>query len=271
MSVRYVHAEQIKNSINKGDANAALYDDFHKKKYLPMKRRVKKLDFENDEKAFEKCADILNKYWAEIKLFESTVALSDNSKLHTTFLEEFSCYFLEKIPEYKGCDVFKNDVFAGLKINNDQSVSIITKNVDFCIGKIVSAKIGKQKFVLQLPLISVEMKTYTEKTMLGEITNTARKLKGANPNSKVILLSWVNSFTKESALEAAGESYIDEIVVMSDKKRRSGVTTPIEFTETGLKDYWEVMSSAFKESLIEYEMPVMGRLLSYIRLMNDKG
>lgn len=268
MAVRYVHDEQIKNSIKAASVGAA-YSNFRKNKYLPMRRKVRKLDFENDSEAFEKCADILNAYWDEIKAFEVTVGKTDNSKLHTTFLEEFSCYFLEKIPAFKGFDVFKNGVFAGLKMNNDQTVGLITKDVDFCIGKEIKAKFGKQTFNLKLPVISVEMKTYTDKTMFGEITNTARKLKGANPQSKVILLMWVNSLTTDSVIEAGCESFLDEIVVMSDKKRPSSGPTPIVFTEVGLKDYWNVMDAAFKEAFVSYNMPTMGRLMTYLRFMNS--
>ncbi len=267
MSVRYVHDEQIKNSI-KNPVFGVAYSDFRKKKYLPMRRKVRKLDFENDDKAFEKCANILNKYWDEIKKFENLVGKTDNSKLHTTYLEEFSCYFLEKISLFKGFDVFKDGVFAGLKMNNDQTVGLITKDVDFCIGKEVKSKFGTQHFTLKLPVISVEMKTYTDKTMFGEITNTARKLKGANPQSKVILLTWVNSLKPDSVIEAGCESFLDEIVVMSDLKRTKSGSTPIVFTETGLKDYWNVMDAAFKEAFVSYTMPTMGRLMTYLRFMN---
>ena len=110
------------------------------------------------------------------------------------------------------------------------------------------------------------MKTYTEKTMMGEIVNTARKLKGASPRSKVILLTWIKSFTAETALEVACDSYLDEIVVMSDKKRRPGVSE-VEFTEKGLKDYWDVMSEAIKETMLNYSLPAMGRILTYAKLL----
>ena len=273
MIIEYVHAALINNGIKTGLFSNE-YTHFKKNKYLPMRRKIKKLDFNSDPDVFKKCAEIFNQYWKDILSFESDVNKNTNSKLHTSFLEEFSCYFVEKIPEFKGFSVFKEAVFAGLKINTDQTVSVITKDVDFCIGKLVPTKFGKTKEQLKIPIVSVEMKTYTEKTMLGEITNTARKLKGANPQSKVILLTWVKNFTRESILESASEGFIDEIVVMSEQKRKSGQPTPVEFTEKGLKAYWEVLTAAFIESLKEYRMPNSGRLLAYAKFfagINNQG
>jgi len=268
MAIKYVHAEYLKKcASDNNNVNQALFQSFYRNKYLKMRRKVKGFDYANDSDAFKKCADVLNDYFADVKSLEMAVSLSDNSKLHTDFMEEFSCYFLEQIPQISGFDNFTKNVFAGLRLKTDQSISVITKDVDFCVGKSVKMKLGRQNIVLNIPIISVEMKTYVEKTMLGEIVNTARKIKGANPRSKCILLTWVKSFTEDSVIEIASESYLDEIVVMSSKKRKKG-TTPVEFTEEGLKAYWEVISEAIEEALMDYNMPSLGRFLSYARIFN---
>ena len=265
MSVHYIHKEQITNSLDK-----AIYKRFYEKKYKPMRRKVNKLDFVNDSDSFAKFASILETYWSDLMDFEKEANLSSNCKLHTTFLEEISCYFLHSIPIAKDFDVFTDDVFAGLKMNSNGSIGFITKNVDFCIGKEVSMYIKRKKYVLRVPVVSVEVKTYTDKTMLGEITNTARKLKGANPKSKAILLMWVSGIKEESVIEAACDNALDEIIVISTEKRKKGKPTPVVFTEKGLKDYWEVLSIKLEESLVESNIPEMGKILSYARLM-QKG
>ncbi len=246
------------------------YRGFYEKKYLPMRKAVEKLDFENhDDKAFQKCATVLNKYWKELEQFRKRNSISDNSKLHTNFLEEFSCYFFSKLPSIDKFDIFVSDVFAGLKILPSHEIKQITKDVDFCIGNKLTVLAEEKKNIggmdLRIPAVSVEVKSYVDATMLGEIMNTARKIKGANPGSKVILVTWINSFADEHAIEAAFDSAIDEIVVISDRKRSNKENTVIEFTQEGLRDYYEVVRQALEEVMNDEPVPAIGRLLAYVR------
>lgn len=242
------------------------YDDY----YCPMRRKIEGMTFdENDIESFSDCADELNKYWAELKKFMSKNKISNNAKLHTNFLEEFSCYFLNGLDKLDEFDIFISDVFAGLKILPSHEIKQITKDVDFCIGnELIFNKDSDDEMYLRIPAISVEVKTYVDATMLGEIMNSARKIKGANPGSKVVLLTWINCFADEHALEAAYDTSLDEIVVLSEQKRKSGEEAVIEFTKEGLRDYYSVMRQSLEEVMHEEKVPAKGRLLSYVRHLN---
>lgn len=243
------------------------YKKFYDDVYLPMRRAIEGMTFdENDVESFADCERTLNDYWEKLKAFRKKNKISNNSKLHTNFLEEFSCYFFSGIAEIDRFDVFVSDVFAGLKILPSHDIKQITKDVDFCIGnELTVVKEGEDRIGLRIPAVSVEVKSYVDATMLGEIMNTARKIKGANPGSKVILLTWINSFADEHALEAAYDSSIDEIVVLSERKRKSGEEAVIEFTKEGLKDYYKVMKQSLDEVMHEETIPSLGRLLTYVR------
>lgn len=282
MSIKYVHKEYLLNKIEEYNItykrgkkagirkNQELYDNytsFYNEKYLIMFNKIKSLTFDiNNVDSFNECSNIFNSYWKDLKQFMKNNTISNNSKIHTTFMEEFSCYFLCTLPNINNYDVFTTDVFAGLKIKSDYTITQIKKDVDFCIGKEISIPISEQdKITLKVPAISVEVKSYVDATMLGEVMNTSRKIKGANPGSKSILLTWVNSFADEHAIEAAYDSSLDEIIVLSKEKRVSGKQLKIIFTSKGLHDYYEVMLKAMADIRFDNEVPQIGHLLSYVR------
>ena len=247
------------------------YKKFYDNYYKPMRSKIEGMTFdEKNVKSFENCERVLNQYWDDLNQFMKKQKISDNSKIHTNFLEEFSCYFLSGIAKIEEFDIFISDVFAGLKIMPTHEIRQITKDVDFCVGNELVVNSGTDdEMKLRIPAISVEVKTYVDATMLGEIMNSARKIKGANPGSKVILLTWINSLADEHALEAAYDSSIDEIIVLSERKRKNGEKAVIEFTKEGLKDYYCVMCQSLKEVMQEEEIPSMGRILSYVRHLNS--
>lgn len=285
MQRTYVHENDLLDEINKagekykqnsgkhkkGDMKNRkkyrIYKKFYDDYYVPMRNKIEKMTFdESDIESFSDCADVLNQYWDELKQFMKKNKISNKAKLHTDFLEEFSCYFFNGIDRLDDFDIFISDVFAGLKILPSHEIKQITKDVDFCIGnELVVSTESDEEMSLRIPAVSVEVKTYVDATMLGEIMNSARKIKGANPGSKVILLTWINSFADEHALEAAYDSSIDEIVVLSERKRKSGEEAVIEFTKEGLRDYYCVMRQSLDEVMHEEEIPSMGRLLSFVR------
>lgn len=286
----YVHGDFIDSQIheygrilkggpNKGNAkNPALANDYTNLKnnyYMPMRDAILAMTFnENNVNTFQRCAKLLNQYYAQIRVFMRAHNMDDNSKFHTNFLEEFSIYFLDSLIPPVGFDIFNKDVFAGLKIDTTQNIAQIKKDVDFCIGKEVNMNIGGvvsgttvsggKNEVFRIPAISVEVKTYVDATMLGEIMNTSRKIKGANPGSKAFLLTCTRNFADEHLLEAAYDSSIDEIIVLGTKKRKKGVD-PIEFTKEGLCDYYKVIKKAMLDVNSNPSIQQVGRLLAYIK------
>lgn len=287
--MKYVHEEFIDNRIeefghvrtrgvNKGTAkNSALANRYKKLKhdsYIPMRSAVSAMDFSsNNTSVFERCAELLNKYLADLDAFSVKNKLSINGELKTKFVEEFSCYFLANISEMQNYDVFNEGIFAGLKIKPDYTYEPIKKDVDFCIGRKEVLSIGKNSCDIIIPAISIEFKSYIDSTMLGEVMHTAGKLKGANPRSKAYLVTMVNSFASEHVFEAEYDSSLDEIIVLSPLKRKSenGKTiTPIQFYPEGLKEYWNVISEALKVIAVDCAVPEMGRLFAYADGIRNK-
>ena len=129
-----------------------------------------------------------------------------------------------------------------------------------------SAVVGGENDIFRFPAISVEVKTYVDATMLGEVLNTSRKIKGANPGSKTILLTWCLTFKDEHLYEAAYDSYLDEIVVLGTKKRNNN-NDVVEFTSKGLQDYYIVMEKAIKDVTQKPNLQTLGRMLAYVRQM----
>lgn len=182
-------------------------------------------------------------------------------------MEEFSCYFLSSIPHFDDFDIFTENVFAGLKITPSQHIAQVPKNVDFCIGKETKVIIEKQDpIVLNVPVISVEVKSFVDATMMGEILYTSRKIKGANPGSKIILLTWVNALTDDRVIEAAYDMSLDEIIVMSTEKRKGNEPLKIKFTKEGLQKYFSVMEDAISVVTKDVNIPQIGTLLSHVRI-----
>ena len=224
----------------------------------------------DDDKGFEKCAKILNDYYATLKEFERKNKLGDNCELHTKFIEEFSCHFLKTIPEMSNYKIYTQDVFAGLKIRPDYSIETIKKDVDLCIGREEPLIIGGAKETLRIPAVSIEFKTYIDTTMLGEVMYTARKLKGANPGSKAYLVTMIKEFDDKRIDEIIYDSALDELIVLSPLRRQTikvgknkKKISPIEFFADGLKAYWNVIADALYEISVIKDIPSMGRLLAY--------
>jgi len=287
VGVKYVHEDFIlgerdtagekykrgpKKGKRKDPKKYKAYDKLYNDSYLPMREKVLSYTFDlEDVTSFEDCANTLNEYWQILKKFIEDNKLGNNTKLHTNFLEEFSCYFLKNLNSIEQYDIFVKDVFAGLKIQSDFSITQINKDVDFCIGKQIVMPIDDgEQLILNVPAVSVEVKSYVDATMLGEIMNTSRKIKGANPGSKAILLTWINSFADEHALEAAYDSAIDEIVVLSEYKRKQGEPVTIEFNAQGLLDYYYVMDRALRETQMDNGIPAMGRIISYVKHLSKE-
>ena len=294
----YVHGDFIDNKIyeygrimrsgpyrgtQKNGPLARRYELFKNNKYIPMRQSVWNMQFDADDvDSFNDCAVLLNSYYADVRTFMRRNGISCNSKFHTNFLEEFSVYFLNSLISQTSFDIFNSDIFAGLKIDTGHNISQIRKDVDFCVGKEININFdgiqetvdidneptniitGGRNEVFRIPAISVEVKTYVDATMLGEVMNTSRKIKGANPGSKSILLTCSLDFADEHLLEAAYDSSIDEIIVLGTKKRH-GNNDVIEFTKEGLCGYYKTFEKAIRDVVDNDIYSRLGQQLAYIR------
>ena len=257
----YVHENNIETKINtnyKGKKEQLI--KFRDEYYIPFKKALILIDFSKPGiEDFIKAAEIINEYDYQLRRFAEENAISSQSKLESTLLEELSVYLFKDIAEIKmqKLDFYNKGIYAGLKINPDLSLDIVKKDVDFCIGKKVVITIENQKPVtITLPIISVEVKTYLDATMFGEIKSSSKTLKSATPNSRAYVLMGYKNLADEHIIAARQDATLDEMFVL-----REDEGSPID--PYALYIYWREIVGAIKSIRSENDIKVPGRLLVY--------
>lgn len=255
----YIHE---KNLLNKISSNYKNFGNeikcFYENEYLPVRKNLESLEYaENNKESFEKAATIINDYYNVIDDFSHKYSITSQSKFASTFLEEISTYLFKDLPEIKGGEfgVYNKKIYAGLKINSDKKIGLITKDVDFCIGKKVNISIdGQTPIELILPIVAVEVKTYLDATMFGEIKSSSKAIRSASPNSKTYVLMGYKCLADEHIIAARQDSTLSEMFVLRKTEK-----SPIDATALFL--YWSEINKAVRDALSKSEIIVPGRLL----------
>lgn len=256
----YVHENNLLNKIASNyKSHGVAIKEFYDQKYLSVRSELESLSFsEDDITAFQKAADIINKYYKEIDTFSHKYSITSQSKFASTFLEEISTYLFKDIPEIKTGEfgVFNKRIYAGLKINSDKKIGLITKDVDFCIGKKVNISIdGQASTELILPVVAVEVKTYLDATMFGEVKSSSKAIRSASPNSKTYVLMGYKSIADEHIIAARQDSTLTEMFSL-----RNNEYSPIE--SSVLYDYWYEISQVIQDISKPDIIKNIGRLLN---------
>ena len=151
--------------------------------------------------------------------------------------------------------MFKKKVYAGLKIDKDKKIGLITKDVDFCIGKKVNISIdGQPSTELILTVVAVEVKTYLDATMFGEIKSSSKAIRSASPNSKTYVLMGYKCLADEHIIAARQDATLSEMFVL-----RKNENAPIDANALYL--YWHEIVEAIAEISVDDEIVVPGKLL----------
>lgn len=255
----FIHEDNLKNKIKtdykgKGKIIQKFYDD----EYLKMRDKLLNLKFrKNNMDIFETFAKEATSYYNKLIKFSSANSITSQSKFESTYLEELSVYLFSNLEEIKNgkYGVFNKKVYAGLKIDKDDNIVIIPKDVDFCIGKKVNIKIDEQhETELIIPIVAVEVKTYLDATMFGEVKSSSRSIRSASPNSKTYLLMGWKAIADEHIIAARQDSFLSEIYVL--KKDENS-----EFDAKTIYEYWCDITSAIKSVNEEIEIKTPGKLL----------
>lgn len=255
----YIHEKNLLSKISSNyNGHGSKIKDFYEKKYLPVRCALEALAFTEENKtAFENAAKIINEYYREIEEFSHKYSITSQSKFASTFLEEISTYLFKDIPEIKTGEfgVFNKKVYAGLKINKDKRIDLITKDVDFCIGKKVNISIDNQPSTeLILPIVAVEVKTCLDATMFGEIKSSSKAIRSASPNSKAYVLMGYKCLADEHVVAARQDSTLSEMFVLRKDK-----SSPIDADAVYL--YWHEITEAIRSITSDDQITVPGRLL----------
>lgn len=209
----YIHENNLKNKIDinyngKGEKIRQFYEDV----YLNTKMKLLNFDFSNsDENVFKEATELINNYYKKLDSFIKKNNITSQSKFRSSFLEELSTYLFQDNEYIKSgkLGIYNKGIFAGIKIGNDLKVNIIKKDVDFCIGKKVVIKIENTKFEIILPIVAVEVKTYLDATMFGEVQFSSKLLKSATPNVKTYVLMETNQVGNDKIISARYDKNLD--------------------------------------------------------------
>jgi hypothetical protein len=178
--------------------------------------------------------DLLNQYKSFIDVPNYRKKFKSQSKLHSSVIEEFMYYLFRRIPGLEpgmtlgNMQAYTNLYFAPASLTamgNDCGMSIYTKNQDFAIAKVAELSAtpsgqteGKKKGVC-IPVVSVECKTYIDKTMYEGAVATAERIKQGNPYSRFIVVA---EFYDVSVNVDPKQSKIDQIYVLRRQTSHDG-------------------------------------------------
>jgi hypothetical protein len=224
---KFIHGDNIQNKLAGGEKSPkklALLREIHKK-YTAWRDAC--LSVSNDEKKdTDRLVDLLNNYKDFIEHERFRKNFNAQTKLHSTVLEEFIYYVFRLIPKIEdsmrlgSMEAYTNLFFAPKNLqalNSDCGVNIYTKDQDFAIAKtatIVATPEGQnseKRHKIQIPVVSVECKTYVDKTMYEGSVATAERIKQGNPYSRFIIVA---EFYAVSLDVDPSHSKIDQIYVL---------------------------------------------------------
>lgn len=255
----YMHESNFKSKISKNyNGIGDKINEFYLNTYLETKKKLLEIDFsEDDEKIFKIATNIINNYYEKLNHFIKENKITSQSKFRSTFLEELSTYlFIDNDYIKTGkLGIYNKGIYAGMKIGNDLKVNIMKKDVDFCIGKKVKIAIDNSEYEIILPVIAVEVKTYLDATMFGEVQFSSKLLKNATPNVKTYVLMETNQVGIDKIISARYDKTLNEMFVLrfDENSLIDSVT---------LKDYYDQICDDIKNIAIERKITIPGRLIN---------
>ena len=254
-----IHESNFKNKISTNYKGiGALIEDFYTNEYLKTKMELMSIDFEHaNSDTFKDATNIINEYYRKLNKFTNDNGITSQSKFRSTFLEELSSYLFRGNEYIKNgkLGIYNKGIYAGMKIGNDLKINIMKKDVDFCIGKKVKMKIENQEFEIILPVVAVEVKTYLDATMFGEVQYSSKLLKNATPNVKTYVLMETNQVGDDKIISARYDNVLNEMFVL-----RLDEGSLIEFSV--LEDYYNEITSDIADIAIERDVVTPGRLIN---------
>ena len=160
-------------------------------KYDEWIDKINLLQDKTDEDSIKKKVEDLSEYKNFIDQPKFKKAFSAQTKLHSTVLEEFMYHLLNKLPAIKNgqfnlgpIKAYSNLFFAPKNLdsfNKQSGLTINEKDQDFAISKEILIKIDNEEKKINIPIVSIENKTFLDKTMLDGSIATADKIKSGNP------------------------------------------------------------------------------------------
>jgi len=235
---------------------------FYGEEYAKYRGQLISLDYASkDIKVFRQAAKLIDEYLYKVERFSLKHEITSQSKFRSTFIEEISTYLFKDLPLIRNhtFGIYNKNIYAGMKINNQMNIDIIPKDVDFCIGKEVELKVDRSEpLSIIIPIACVEVKTYLDATMFGEVQYSSRQIKNASPNVKTYVLMENNEVSKEKIIAARYDNNLNEMFVLRKGRRRE--IKPI--SPEALLEYYDEISTTIENTNVKDIINETGRLLN---------
>ena len=254
--LKFVHESNLRSKIAKNYNNKSQeITDFLIEKYDPLHKKMIEA-CTSSSMDFEHITELINDYLNDLDAFGNANGIKSQSKFRSTFLEEISTYLFMNVPDIvkDKIDIFNKGVYAGMQIGSNLEVTVLKKEVDFCIGKKVDLSIDGKNYNIILPLIAVEVKTYLDATMFGEVQFSSKAIKSATPNARTYVLMETNQVGKEKIIAARYDNNLTEMFVL-----RKDTDVPIKAAV--LEEYYHEIVEAINEIGLSTSIDVPGRLI----------
>ncbi len=255
----FVHENNIRNKISENyHGKRAELQQFYNNTYLPMRESLLNITFSPDnEDAFNRAAEIINHYFNDLWRASELYNINAQSKFESTYYEEISCYLFHNLPQIENetYSIFNKGIYAGLKIDTNNHISIIKKDVDFCIGRKTTVEFDNERPIsLILPIITVEVKTYLDATMFGEVKSSSKAIRSASPFSRAYILMGYKDLADEHIIAARQDSTLTEIFALRRDKEA-------EINASVLQEYYKEIKNAIETATETTPVQTPGRLL----------
>jgi hypothetical protein len=239
MSV-YIHGDNIETKLRteKDKTNRSYLNEI-RLQYDEWRKKIDRLSANRGKSGIAKLVADLNDYKDFIdqpkyrKEKGNLAGFTSQSKLHSTVLEEFMYHLLAPIPNLQGkqldygpTNAYSNLYFAPRSLDafeQDSGLTINTKDQDFAISKkirlhtILHKDMKPEQCDIHIPIVSIECKTYLDKTMYEGSVATAEKIKRGNPYSLFLIVT--ETYEVAPTVDPA-YSEIDQIYVLRRQSQR---------------------------------------------------
>lgn len=258
----FIHGDNLEHKIRieKQPENKKLLEEI-KVEYLKWKEDSLKI-MEITRNDIKKKVSFFNNYKAFInqpkfkKEAGNKFGFTSQSQLHSSVIEEFMYYLFKDIDKLSNKHIYwgrtqayTNLYFAPPGIDafeGSSNIVINIKNQDFSISKevILKSRVANnenwQENRIYVPIVSIECKTYLDKTMYEGSVSTAEKIKKGNPYCIFLIVTE----TYEVSLDVDPKySSIDQIYVLRKESRNNPIYEDVvwdlfKFVEQHINSDW---------------------------------
>lgn len=221
--IPYMHYDNLMGKIKLNYKNIGKeINIFFNNIYMKYRKELESLDYASkDMEVFKIAANLINQYLNEIDSFSLKYEILSQSKFRSSFLEELNIYLFKDLIQNSSFKIYNKNIYAGMTFDNETHIKLIFKDVDFCIGREVKIRIDNDKPIsIIIPIICVEVKTYLDATMFGEVQYSNKQIKNASCNVKTYVLMENNEVSEDKIAIAKYDNSLDEMFVLRNGFRK---------------------------------------------------